>query len=196
MNRYDQMVNRSLEKNKARSAFTITGVVIVTAFLFVCLQITLNYLDLIDAWSKDSMGANRFGIYFLALLIYINTVIVVGIIKQSIMISSLDQLKNYGILRLLGATRKQIGFLIFKATCLLECVGALIGFIVGYVIYVFVRNAIVFDERHLSLKFRWEAVVYVLLVLLFDAFFSVRENVKLINQMTPLEAYRGTYRIQ
>ena len=40
MNRYDQMVNKSLEKNKARSAFTITGVVIVTAFLFVCLQIT------------------------------------------------------------------------------------------------------------------------------------------------------------
>jgi hypothetical protein len=130
-------------------------------------------------------------VMYVILISYIFAIFGVGIIRNSIQLFSLEQIKDYGILRCVGATKRQLKTFIYLMGAILECLGVVLGVVVGYpvslIVGVFFHNFVAF---HLL------PVVMILAVFLFDLFFVMQESAKFVNNMTPVSAVRGEFRIK
>lgn len=125
------------------------------------------------------------------LIAYIFAIFGVGIIRNSIQLSLLEQLKDYGILRCIGATKGQLRAFIYIMGAILEIIGVVIGVILGYPV-----SAVVGLFFHNSIGFHILPVIVILVVFLGDLYFVMQENCKFINRMTPISAVRGEFRIK
>lgn len=125
------------------------------------------------------------------LIAYIFAIFGVGIIRNSIQLSLLEQLKDYGILRCIGATKGQLRAFIYIMGAILEIIGVVIGVILGYPV-----SAVVGIFFHNSIGFHILPVIVILIVFLGDLYFVMQENCKFINRMTPISAVRGEFRIK
>ncbi len=130
-------------------------------------------------------------VMFVILVAYIFAIFGVGIIRNSIQLSLLEQIKDYGILRCIGATKGQIRTYIYSMGAILEIIGLLIGVVFGYPV-----SAAVGLIFHNSIGFHILPAIVILLVFLGDLFFVMQENCKFINKMTPISAVRGEFRIR
>ncbi|MDE6434556.1 MAG: ABC transporter permease [Lachnospiraceae bacterium] len=125
------------------------------------------------------------------LFAYIFAIFGVGIIRNSIQLSLLEQIKDYGILRCIGATKGQLRTFIYIMGAILEIIGLVIGVVLGYPLSVVVGFFF-----HNSIGFHILPVIVILVVFLFDLYFVMQENCKFINRMTPISAVRGEFRIK
>ena len=120
------------------------------------------------------------------LLSFVIAVIGVGIIRTTIQLNTMEQIKDYGILRCIGATQGQLKSVIFRMGCMQELLGILGGVVIGFPIAYLVGLSMNIKVRPHVLPF-----LYVLIVFIGDLFFVMDENGKLVKKISPIEAVRG-----
>ena len=119
------------------------------------------------------------------LLSFVIAVIGVGIIRTTIQLNTMEQIKDYGILRCIGATQGQLKSVIFRMGCMQELLGILGGVVIGFPIAYLVGLSMNIKVRPHVLPF-----LYVLIVFIGDLFFVMDENGKLAKKISPIEAVR------
>ena len=168
----------------------------------------LNYL-LAATYLLDREG-NIIGILVLVILLisYIFAIFGVGIIRNSIQLTTLEQIKDYGNLRCIGASKGQLKAMIYIEGAVLEISGMVLGVIVGtigsMIIGRFLDIGFLFADMFssdvgnsaLHAGFHLLPVVPIAIAFLGDLFFVMEENCKVIANMTPVSAIRGEYRIR
>lgn len=120
------------------------------------------------------------------LLSFVIAVIGVGIIRTTIQLNTMEQIKDYGILRCIGATQGQLKSVIFRMGCMQELLGILGGVVIGFPIAYLVGLSMNIKVLPHVLPF-----LYVLIVFIGDLFFVMDENGKLVKKISPIEAVRG-----
>lgn len=130
-------------------------------------------------------------VMFVILIAYIFAIFGVGIIRNSIQLCLLEQLKDYGILRCIGATKGQLRTVIYIMGAILEIIGVAVGVVLGYPVSAAVGLVI-----HNPANFHILPVAIILVVFLGDLYFVMQENCRFINRMTPISAVRGEFRIK
>lgn len=108
-----------------------------------------------------------------------------GIVIQSIFrISVVDKIQNYGQLRTIGATRKQINHLVSKEGLYLGGIGVVFGIIIGTVISLFVID----DGFNL---WGYTGVIIITIIICSGmVVISIRKPVKIASEISPVEASR------
>ncbi|MGN0386590.1 MAG: FtsX-like permease family protein [Lachnospiraceae bacterium] len=196
MTNYRRLAWIYLKQDKKRSVATIIGVTFCVILLFILLNLTGSYMlaqaQLIEETQVGEAEDLTVIIFLTGLLIsYIFAILGVGIIRNAIQMNTLEQLKDYGILRCIGATKKQLRGLVYRMGMLLELAGIIIGIPLGFFLYIPVCKKLA-----LPIGFAKFAVPFILLAFLGDLVFVMQENCKFINALSPAEAILGVYRIK
>ena len=130
-------------------------------------------------------------ICIMLLISFIFAIFGVGIIRNSIQLSSLEQIKDYGILRCIGATKGQLSSFIYLMGGVLEGTGMVLGILLGYISSKIIGHFIyVKSEMHVL------PIFFIAIAFLGDLYFVMQENCKTVNRMTPVSAVRGEFRIK
>jgi len=145
------------------------------------------------AWTylQDDGAGGVLLILFVVTVTYMFAVIGIGIIRTSIQLMTIEQIRDYGNLRCIGATKTELRRVITVESVCLEAIGMAAGCIVGEIVYL-ILSGICFDTRQVTF---WPLVM-VIVAFLFDLFFMIRENAKLVTSITPVEAVRGKYKLK
>ena len=130
-------------------------------------------------------------VWLILLIAYIFAIFAVGIIRNTVQMFMMEQIKDYGILRCIGSTKGQLKKIIYLMGAMLECAGIVIGVIVGGFITLLVGAF-----AGVSAGYHLIAAVPVLICYLGDLYFVMRDNSKIIVKMTPISAVRGQFRIK
>lgn len=128
---------------------------------------------------------------FVLLISFVFAIFGVGIVRNSIQLCTLEQIKDYGNLRCIGSTRDQLKSVIYLEGAILETAGIVVGLIVG-MLTSFIAGAML----HINVGFHILPVLPVLVAFYGDLYFVMQENCKVVTNMTPVAAIRGEYRIK
>ena len=140
-------------------------------------------------------GDNGNGIY-LGLLVFlfiafIFAIVAVGIIRNSIQLNMQEQIKDYGILRCIGATRKQLNTVIYLMGFFQELAGIVIGMIMGFIAAFFIGKM-----SGIKVWLNIIPVLFVLVAFLGDLVAVMDEIGKMVKKLTPVEAVRGSMKLK
>ena len=130
-------------------------------------------------------------IMYVLLISYIFAIFGVGIVRNSIQLSILEQIKDYGNLRCVGSTKKQLKTIVYIQGAILELIGNALGFVLG-----FIASLIIGYFLKWEVSFHVLPMVPILIAFLGDLYFAMDENCKVLVNMTPVSAIRGEYRIR
>ena len=128
-------------------------------------------------------------VYFV--IAYIFAIFGVGIIRNSLQLTLFEQVKDFGNLRCIGSTKKQMEMVIYIQGMTLEACGILLGVILGWIGSVIAGYLLGWDNT----GFHFLPIVFVVVAYMFDLYFVMKENAKLVTGMSPVSAIRGEYRI-
>lgn len=128
------------------------------------------------------------GVIFLT---FIFTIFGVGIVRNSIQLSTLEQIKDYGNLRCIGASKGQLKKIIYMEGAVLELSGLVLGIFCSTILCMGIGHYLQWKAG-----FHFVPVVPLLIAFLGDLYFVMEENCKVITNMTPVSAIRGEYRIK
>ncbi|MDE6760933.1 MAG: ABC transporter permease [Lachnospiraceae bacterium] len=125
------------------------------------------------------------------LISFIFAIFGVGIIRNSIQMSILEQIKDYGNLRCVGASRGQLKTIVYMEGAILEIIGMFLGILIGTLGSVIIGYFVKWNA-----EFHFLPVIPIVIAFLGDLFFAMEENCKVIVNLTPVSAIRGEYRIR
>lgn len=146
----------------------------------------------LSTWYLQDMEEGFAVILIVVLLIaYIFAIFAVGVIRNTIQMFTLEQVKDYGILQCIGATKGQLSGIIYRMGAMLEIAGLLAGIVMGGIVSMIL--GFIFK---ISAGFHIIPMIPILITYLGDMYFVMRENAKLVTKMTPVSAVRGEYRIK
>ena len=139
--------------------------------------------------SDGSMGYILIlGAIFIAVIF---SIVGVGILRNSIQISAMERIRDYGILRCVGATKKQIKAIIFRESFILETIGVFGGILSGFLLSIqFCKT------RHYPVAFHIIPFVLLLVTFYGDMFFAINDGIKSVLKVSPIESVRGNCRIK
>ena len=157
-----------------------------------CVDTELN--DLL-AWTycQDGDGIGYLMILFGLLIAFVLAIIGVGVLRNNISISAMERVKDYGNLRCIGATKKQLKAIVYRESMFLETVGIVAGIAAGFLISIPICNS---PKRQYPIGFHILPVILLLIAFYGDMYFAVGDGLKKVLQVSPVEAVRGTYRIK
>lgn len=146
--------------------------------------------DALASYYLQGYAGDEVYIIFLLFLFLavIFAVIGVGIIRNSIQLNTLEQVKDYGILRCVGATKGQLKSIIFMMGFIQEALGIVLGMLIGYPVAV-VIGAVSGKKTGIHIV----PVLFVLIAFIGDLYFVMKENSNIIKRMSPVEAVRGSF---
>ena len=130
-------------------------------------------------------------VWLIILVAYIFAIFAVGIIRNTVQMFMMEQIKDYGILRCIGSTKGQLKKIVYLMGAMLECAGIAVGVVIGGLI-----TLIIGAFTGVSAGYHLIAAVPVLICYLGDLYFVMRDNCKIIVKMTPISAVRGQFRIK
>ena len=143
--------------------------------------------DLASYYLQGDRGDFTYIVLLLFLfLTVIIAIIAVGIIRNSIQLNTLEQIKDYGILRCIGATRGQLKTIIFLMGFWQELVGLILGMVLGLPISMMIGAFL-----RIKVSLHIVPVVFLLVAFFGDLYFVMKENSKTVKKITPVEAVRG-----
>lgn len=125
------------------------------------------------------------------LLTFIFAVFGVGIVRNSIQLSILEQIKDYGNLRCIGSTKTQLRTVVYIQGAVLELIGNVIGILLGFLLSMVIGAVL-----HWEIGFHLVPMIPILIAFLGDLYFVMEENCKVVVKLTPVGAIRGEYRIR
>ena len=128
-------------------------------------------------------------VYFV--IAYIFAIFGVGIIRNSIQLTLFEQVKDFGNLRCIGSTKKQMERVIYIQGFILELSGIVCGVILGWGGSIIAGYLIGWQHT----GFHVLPIVFVVIAYMFDLYFVMKENAGMVTGMSPVSAIRGEYRI-
>ncbi len=145
------------------------------------------------AWTYGQDIANDGNIVVILALIvsYIITIIGVGYIRNSMQLSAIERIKDYGNLRCIGATKKEIRQIILHEAFMIETIGITIGCVLAFVL-----SSLMSFRRGYPVGFNFLPFIIVYAEFYFDLFFIVRERMKYIVNLSPVEALSANIKIK
>ncbi len=153
-------------------------------------DLSWTYLTTSENDSRSSMTS--YATLLGALLVsYIFAIIGVGILRNTVQISIMERMHDYGQLRCIGATRKQVRGIVLREAFLLETAGIVAGVLLGYILSI-----IICLRMHFPVGFHLIPVALVAVAFYGDMYFAVGDCVKKALNVSPSEAVRGTYVIK
>ena len=158
---------------------------------------TNKYLIMLEtnAYSDNSMKAL---LAISAIVVVIIIVTSVYCIKNSFNISITEKTKEYGILKSVGATSKQIKKSVYYEAFLLGCVGIPLGilsgvlasFILIHVVNYFIKDLFV-GNGSLVFKISYISILISILLSIVTIFMSSRKGAKIASKTSPMVLIRG-----
>ncbi|MBO4862923.1 MAG: FtsX-like permease family protein [Eubacterium sp.] len=130
------------------------------------------------------------GGFFISMVI---AIIGVGVLRNNISISAIERVKDYGNLRCIGATKKQIKAIVYRESAVLETIGIVAGIICGFILSIPICRD---DKRQYPVAFHIIPVIFLLIAFYGDMYFAVGDGLKKVLSVSPSEAVRGNYRIK
>lgn len=128
---------------------------------------------------------------FALLIAYIFATFGVAVVRNSIQLMTLEQIRDYGMLRCMGSTKKQLKEMVFKMGFLLEISGIAIGIVLGFLVYLPIALT-----AKMEIGFHVVSVIFIVVAFVFDLYFVMQENCKFVNKLTPVAAVRGEFKIK
>ena len=138
-------------------------------------------------------------------------VIVIGIIlftsifciKNSFDISITEKIKQYGMLRSIGATKKQIKRNVFYEATILGLIGIplgiLLGFIASYMLIIisnYYLSGALADGLKLVFAFSWVAVLVAIILGIVTIYFSAFKSARRASKASPIDSIRNSANIK
>ena len=147
------------------------------------------------AWTycQDNEGIGYLMILFGILISFILAIIGVGVLRNNISISAMERVKDYGNLRCIGATKKQIKQIVYRESIFLETIGIAAGIIAGFLLSI---PVCISPKRQYPIGFHILPVVFLLIAFYGDMYFAVDDGLKKVLSVSPSEAVKGNYRIK
>ena len=125
------------------------------------------------------------------LISFIFAIFGIGIVRNSVELFTFEQIKDYGNLRCIGATKRQLKQIIYMEGVILELSGNALGIVIGSILSVLIGK-----WYHVNAGFHFLPILPILIAFLGDLYFAMRESCKVINHLSPVSAIRGEYRIR
>lgn len=171
----------------------------------ICRQLSVTYGidgEINDqlAWTylQGAEGSLMAVIIYLTLLVsFIFAILGVGLIRNSIQLCMLENIKDYGNLRCIGSSKRQLKMVIYLQGLILEGIGIIGGTIIG-TIFSLIAGAVINHILGTDIIAGFHMLPFLLVLIVFfgDLYFAMNENSKLVTRMTPVSAIRGEYRIR
>ncbi|MDE6026235.1 MAG: ABC transporter permease [Lachnospiraceae bacterium] len=131
------------------------------------------------------------GLLVFLFIAFIFAIVAVGIIRNAIQLNMQEQIKDYGILRCIGATRKQLNTVIYLMGFFQEITGIVIGMIMGFAAAFFIGKM-----SGIKVWLNIIPVLFVLVAFLGDLAAAMDEIGKMVKKLTPVEAVRGRMKLK
>ncbi|MDE5873603.1 MAG: ABC transporter permease, partial [Lachnospiraceae bacterium] len=125
-----------------------------------------------------------FILFFFIAVIF--AVVTVGIIRNSIQLNMIEQIKDYGILRCIGATKWQLRTIIFVMGFIQEITGLIFGMVLGLM-----TSFVIGKISGIKVGLHIIPILFVLVAFLGDLYFVMDENSKTVRKISPVDAVRG-----
>ena len=147
--------------------------------------------ELAVLYLQDSDGLLGVVLILVLLVAYIFAIFAVGMIRNTVQMFTLEQVKDYGILRCIGATKGQLNRVIYRMGAGMELTGIAAGVLLGTIISV-----ILGFSKDVNVGFHIGPAIPILIAYLGDLYFVMQECSKLVTKISPVSAVRGEYRIK
>lgn len=141
--------------------------------------------DYINAMNPDSSVV--VGAFAIAIIIVFSSMLVIYSIFY---VSIITKVQEYGKLRAIGATKKQIKGIVLREGMVLASIGIPIGIAVGYFLANGVIKKLLFMDQFDVGGFNLGIIVSVLLVSYLTVFISLLKPMKIASKVSPIEAIR------
>lgn len=136
-------------------------------------------------------------ILFIIMLCYIFAIFGVSIIRNAIHLSMLENIRDYGNLRCIGSSKKQVKCIVYLQGLILEVIGIFLGCILGTGVSMIAGRILQKQEiMTLNAGFHFLPMLVIFIIFMVDLYFIMNENVKMVVKMSPVSAVRGEYRIK
>lgn len=154
---------------------------------------------------KDPLGTTGVGglIYVVLVVCLIIVVTSIFCIKNSFDISITEKIKQYGMLRSVGATKKQIRRNVFYEATILGLIGVPLGILLGLLasyILVFVCNYYMKDALSDGLKFiftiSWIPLLFAVVLGIITIYFSAFRSAFKASKISPIDSLRNSANIK
>ena len=165
----------------------------------------LGYNSLLIGLQTDPLGISSVSTLAYAVAVVIAIIVVTSVfcIKNSFDISITEKIRQYGMLRSIGATGKQIRRNVFFEATVLGAFGVPLGLLLGFLAsYILVRvsDYLVADMFgpwfSLSFVFSWWAVAAAVLLGVVTLYFAAFRSAFRASKVSPLDAVRNSAKIQ
>ena len=124
-------------------------------------------------------------------------------IKNSFDISITEKIKQYGMLRSVGATKKQIKRNVFYEATILGIIGIPLGILLGFIaslILIVISNYYLADGFTEGLKlefaFSWLAIIVAIILGIVTIYFSAFRSAKRASKVSPIDSIRNSANIK
>ena len=122
---------------------------------------------------------------------YLFAIFGIGIVRNSIQLFTLEQIKDYGNLRCIGASKKQLKSIVYLEGFLLEIIGNILAIPFGLLICKVAGYFFGVD-----VSFHAIPMIPVFAAFFLDLYFVMQDSCKVIVNLSPVSAIRGEYRIR
>ena len=161
--------------------------------------VNLNqYLIMLENNPIENNGLNEL-IYVVYIVCIIIVVTSVFCIKNSFDISITEKTKQYGMLRSIGATKKQIKKNVFYEASILGLIGIPLGLLLGFIasyILILITNYLLADAftEGLKLVLSYSVVSYIFAIILgiITIYFSAFKSAHKASKVSPIESIRNS----
>ncbi len=164
-------------------------------------QVELNdYLITLETNPIQDSGIGGLGItvmIVLAIIVFTS----IYCIKNSFDISITEKIKQYGMLRSIGATKKQIRHNVFIEATLLGIVGIFLGILAGTLasyLLILISNYFLKDQIGIELEFAFSIISLLIAILLgiVTLYASAFQSARKASKVSPIESIRNSASIQ
>ena len=145
----------------------------------------------LQTYMMDDDGLGRLIICCILFISFVFAIIGVGMIRNSVQLSALERVRDYGDLRCIGATKRQVKAIIFRQALILETAGIAGGIFFGYLLSIPVSIMMEYEPG-----FHFMPILLLAFVFYGDMYFAVGDGVKNVLKVSPIEAVKGNYRIK
>ena len=166
---------------------------------------TININSYLINLETDPLGVESSGGLSVAVGIVLGIIIFTSIfcIKNSFDISITEKTKQYGMLRSIGATKKQIKRNVFYEATILGIIGIPLGIILGLIasfILIIISNYFLRDSLAigLNLKFSFSIIALIIAIVLgiITIYFSAFRSAKRASKVSPIDSIRNSANIK
>ena len=163
-----------------------------------------TYLITLENNPFDQNAVGNFGI-LVAIVCVIIVVTSVFCIKNSFDISITEKIKQYGMLRSIGATKKQIRKNVFFEATILGLIGIPLGLFAGmfasYILVIvtnFFLTDMITEGLKLVLSYSWIAIIFAILLGFVTIYFSALRSAFKASKVSPIDSirYRSNIKIK